>query len=313
MAREGWQIVELGIANYTPDDAAMAQVIGARWARITVGCLPDLVANEAAIESAYSNGMQIIAVAGAPADAISIPMPSAYYENLSFMLDYYSLEIAAVEVLGSVEGVYLDGKPAHEWYGALLSETYQAISDTAPLTVILNGGFGRNADPWFLTNCLLRDGTCGDMDAVAIHPFAYPVDDLDEYAEQFAGNLQAILAAGYTTYATAFGIPTVPEPVSEEYGRRVLPGDVHAIGADEALDWYKRLLTEMETAGVGICCLMARDLPHYKTPAAWCGLRYADGTDKPWTQELLLWLQERPAAQMLIDLPPEEESEWTLV
>jgi hypothetical protein len=300
--------VELGIANYTPDDAAIAQVIGARWARITVGCLPDLVANEAAIESAYANGMHVIAVAGATADTICVPMPSAYYENLSFVLDYYSREIGAVEVLGSVEGVYLDGKPAHEWYGEVLREAYSTIVERHPFATVLNGGFGRNADPWFLNNCL----TCGDMDAVAINPFAYPVDDLDEYAEQFALNLQQIGAAGYTVWATVFGVPTVPEPVDPEYGRKVLPGDVHAIGADEALDWYKRLLTELEIAGVEACCLMARDLPHYKTPAAWCGLRYADGTDKPWTQELLLWLQERPAAQVLIDLPPEEASEWTL-
>jgi hypothetical protein len=79
-----------------------------------------------------------------------------------------------------------------------------------------------------------------------------------------------------------------------------------AIAADEALGWYTRLLSELEGAGVEVCCLLSRDLAHYKTPAAWCGLRYADGRDKPWTQSLLLWLQERPQAQVLIDLPEED-------
>jgi hypothetical protein len=299
--------MEFGIADYRPEDAAIAQAMGARWARIRAECYPELRIDEAAVVSAQRNGMQVILAATTPAEYLRPGMMDVYLENTLFLLDYYSAEVAAVEVPGSVEGDCAYGKPAQEWYPPLLAQAYDAISRQMPRVTVLNGGFGANGSGWFLEHALLATGG-PSFDACAMHPVALPMQDLDEFCALYAMNLQATVTACPTegVWATAFGLPTVSEPVDHEYGRRVLPGDVQAIGSDEALHWYQAVIAELEAAGVAVCCFLARDLLHYRTPHAWCGLRDAAGNDKPWLQSLLLWLQDRPQAQYLIDLPPEE-------
>ena len=294
-----------------PDDAAMARAIGAKWARINLQCYPTAQWPNSTVEHAWGNGLRTIGVMTASTADLPLLLADGlndFCDNVLWLLDYHGKQIGAIEILGAVEGLYVNGYGgAREWYGDFLRAAAETIKAKRPDATVLGGGFGTNAQPRFLTDCILPGAAV--LDGYSVHPLAAPLHELDEFAELYAANLQGVRDAieeGTPLWATVFGVPTVPEPYDEDTGRAVLPGDVMAIAADEALAWYTRLLTELEAAGVEVCCLLSRDLAHYKTPAAWCGLRYADGRDKPWTQSLLLWLQERPQAQVLIDLPEED-------
>lgn len=258
--------------------------------------------------------MQTIAVAWAPASRLPEVIGDGidtYCSNVLALLDERP-EIAAVELLGSVEGLHVDGYGrATQWYGEWLSVVCARLHDERPDVLLLPGGFGNSASPWFLVEGLIP--SLPPIDVCNLHPFATPFTNEIDAARQYEDNLSSLHElidthyGGIPIWCSAFGVPSIAESIDDEYGGRlVLSGNCQAVGPDEACAWYQAIIERLDAAGVAVCCLLAHDRDSaHRNATGYSGLVAADGKPKPWFNELILWLQDRPGAGYMFDVSEE--------
>ena len=320
--------MDIGIAGYRPGLEAIAQAAGAKWARVSYNPFRE-APPAATMAHAWDNGMKsILNCEGALEDLCGIIVNSGDTSEWDKALQRYidgilpatqiehltEIEIWGCNAFPSIAG----GKGPQYDYSRILHVIRAAIRAEREDIRILTGGWGINADIWFLQFGLARHAQAA-FDVANMHPLVIPQTDCPlsvGYQQTRLQEARRVLdkdLTGQPLCASAWGVPTVEcaPPPEWGYGEYFeLTGGVHAITYENAVEWYKAFLTMYKAEGLQFVCIVAEDDARYETWTDFCGLCLPGGEPKPGlTDPLLCWLSEEWATYYAPEDNDDDEGE----
>lgn len=203
-------------------------------------------------------------------------------------------QVKDVEVWGSAEVArFIHGNGELLDYSSILKAVYEVVKERHPEVRVWTGGFGCNCDCSMIERGLSVHCNT-QFDVCNMHPFLQSTGFLDVDQESLARRLRhgrKILddkCARQPFAASGVGVPTVAiGPPPAQYGRFWRVFSARAIDASSALEWWLMLLGVLRDADFEVACLLARDVSPPARFHHFSGLTNADGTYKPFTEDLI--------------------------
>lgn len=303
--------MDLGIAGYRPEHVAIAQAMGAKWARISYNPFREEPPFEL-MAHALDHGMQPICnCEGSIDDLGNIILHASDISEWDKALQRYIdgvlpvtqfADCSHIEIWGCNNFPSIVGGRGPQYdYSRILGEIGEQVKAERPDIKLLTGGWGINADVWFLQFGLAKHARKA-FDYANMHPLVIAQASLENTCRYQKTRLQEARRIldkdvnGQPLCASIWGIPTVeckPQP-EWNYGEWFqLPGGISAIDFEHAVEWYKAFLQLYAEAGFEFVCLAAEDTATYETWTDFCGLCLPGGAKKPGlTDPLVCWLSE---------------------
>jgi hypothetical protein len=325
--------MDIGICNYQPGDAALAEQFGATWAR--VGCdisysVPDMREVLAEITGAGLRPVVDVrthpaalrapgALTGTVADDVASWQAAVrrYCRHVSLFL-LNNPEVRDIEVWGSAEVAYASGQVGQIVdYGTILRDVFATVRITHPHVRVWTGGFGRDAQPYFI-NDGLRAWSPNAFDVCNMHPWPTILPEIGVTVNRLDVNLKIgrqLLhdhCGDQPFSASAFGVPTSEaRAFSKRYGGARKVGGWQAVSEADAYEWYRACLGVFAKWEFEVVCLLAHDfaLEVAAVPEHRSGLVHADGTPKEFTEALAEWCRIGDFASALAEVKMPEPSD----